>query len=353
MIWKCPVCGFTFPLFERYFWKCPVCGNPLHIEYNATLEREESRNVWQRFRGMLPFVPEKYRGEGLTPLVNEKFGAHTLMFKLEYLNPSGSFKDRGTALAIAYASKLGYKRVADDTSGNTGLSISLYSRLYDLKADIVMPRTAPEGKKKLVRRFGSTIIETPSRGEAGEKVLELAGRGDVFYVAHTWNYFYIIGASTIPMEIAEEDSIPDIVIAPIGSGGLFLGLVKGFEVLLKMGITTKMPVFFAVQGYSAQPVFKEFKGYEQPGEESNLADGIMVPKVPRLKEIVDALKKYGGDVILVGNSEINRAYELLWQWGFAVEPTSAASFAAFEKIKGLLNGSRVLLVLTGSGLKFI
>lgn len=351
--WKCSFCGFEKPLLDAYYWRCPVCGKPLNIEYELTAERVSSRNPWLRFKGYIPLVPEKYRGEGDTPLVSESYGKHELLLKLEYLNPGGSFKDRGSALAAYYAYKMGFRRAVDDTSGNTGISVALYSGLYGIKPTIVMPSTAPEGKKKLVKRLGGEVIEMGNRDLCGKKAVEMAGEPGAIYIAHVWNYFYVIGASTIVFEAVEEAGVPDYVIAPVGSGGLLLGLIRGFEVLMRAGSISRMPKFYAVQGYGVQPVHEALKGFAQLGEPSTLADGIMVGNPPRLAEIVNALKKYNGDVVLVGDTEIRRALDALWEWGFAVEPTSAAAFAAYEKIEGSLPGGKALIVLTGSGLKMI
>ncbi|ADV65581.1 threonine synthase [Desulfurococcus mucosus] len=349
MHWKCPYCGFEADALKEYYWKCPRCGKPLVLSYTGKLGRQGSRNIWERYGDAVPLKPEKTRGEGNTPLVSEKMDGVTVLFKLEYLNPGGSFKDRGSSLAVYYAYKTGFRSVVEDTSGNTGISVALYSRLYGLNARIYMPRTAPEGKKKAVRMLGAQVVEAPSRGEAAEMVLRETG-GGAFYVAHTWSYLYILGASTIAWEVLEEDT-PDYVIAPVGSGGLFLGLVKGFEKALEAGWITKMPRFIAVQGYSTQPVHKAFKGVEQPGEESTLADGIMVPNPPRLEEIVEALRRYQGDILLVGNTEVEKAWRELWELGFLVEPTSAAAYAALSRSKNQFTGRKTLVVLTGSGLK--
>ncbi len=350
--WVCPYCGFASGLFTSYYWKCPSCGKPLFVEYRVTGDTTSSKNVWERYRGFLPFKPEKTRGEGLTPLVVEKAGGQELLFKLEYLNPGGSFKDRGTSLAISYASKMGYKKAVVDTSGNTGISVALYSRLYGIEATVVMPRQAPEGKKRAVKKLGAQLVEAEGRVGASKLVEEFIKSSDVYYVAHLWNPLYVIGHATIAYEVYEDYGIPDYVIAPVGSGGLLLSLIYGFEALQKLGLAKKAPVFIAVQGYSCQPVYEAMHGRRAEGEESTLADGIMVVNPPRLNEIVNALRKSGGDVVLLGNSEIEKALNTLWDWGFLVEPTSAVVYAAYEKIKNKIpHGSSILLTLTGSGLK--
>lgn len=352
MKWKCTFCGFEENLLENYHWKCPKCGRPLFIEYTVKSEFNSSRNIWHRYSGFVPFVPEKTRGEGLTPLVIEKNSKHVLLFKLEYLNPGGSFKDRGSALAVYYGYKMGFKKAVVDTSGNTGISVTLYSKLYGLEPIVIMPKTAPPGKKKAVLKIGGKVIESEDRSSASRIVSEYVKDREAYYVAHLWNPLYIIGHATIAYEVFEDYGVPDYVLAPVGSGGLFLALAYGFEKLMEQGLVTRMPKLIAVQGYSCQPLHEALYGERAEGEDSSLADGIMVYNPPRLSEIVDKIKSSHGELVLVGNSEILTALEELWQAGFLVEPTSATVYAAYRKIKDKIpSGAAVLLLLTGSGLK--
>lgn len=352
MEWVCTSCGFTRGLFEEYYWKCPRCGKPLSIRYSVRGEILSSRNTWERYRGFIPFMPEKTRGEGLTPIVAEKYSPHTLLFKLEYMNPGGSFKDRGSALAVYYGYKMGFKKTVVDTSGNTGISVALYSKLYGLESMIIMPRTAPLGKKKAVSRIGGKVVEAEDRLAASSIVEKYISDGDVYYVAHLWNPLYIIGHATMVYEVYEEYGVPDYVFAPVGSGGLILALAYGFEKLLEQGLTKKLPRLIGVQGYSCQPVYEVLHGKRIEGEDSSLADGIMVYNPPRVNEIAEKIDRSHGEIVLVGNSEIQSALEELWQNGFLVEPTSATVYAAYKKIKNEIPGdATILLVLTGSGLK--
>lgn len=346
--WFCPQCGFKDKITNRYYWRCPLCGSPIDLNYKPVYELG-SKGL-DRFRGLLPFTPTKYIGEGETKNVIEKIDGVEVLFKLEYMNPSGSFKDRGTSLTISYAHFMGFKDVVEDSSGNTGISVALYSKVYGLRSRIVIPLTTSKAKKCIIKMLGSEVTEVPTRKDAAEYVLSLVDR--YFYVGHTWNPLYIYGSTTISFEVYEECGVPDVVIIPTGSGGLLLGILRGFETLRKIGRNLKIPKPIAVQGYSVQPVFKAVKGFEEVGESSNLAEGIMVPNPPRLNEIKDYITKYRGDVVLVGNSEIVKAMEELMSMGFIIEPTSATAYAAFKKYKDRFRGLRVLVVLTGSGLKF-
>jgi len=350
--WRCNYCNFEADVFSQYYWKCPVCGRPLSLAYAMTGEITESRNIWEHYRGFMPFKPEKYRGEGFTPLIMESTGSHKLLFKLEYLNPGGSFKDRGTALAVYYGFKMMFKRSVVDTSGNTGISVTLYSKLYGLNPIIVMPREAPEGKKKAIRQLGGLVVESEGRVGASRVIYNYVNEPSTYYVAHLWNPLYIVGHASISYEVYEEYGVPDYIIVPVGSGGLLLGLVYGFEKLRKHGFTSKVPRVIAVQGYSVQPLYTAMYGEPLEGEPSTLADGIMVSNPPRISEIISAIKSTSGDVVLVGDSEIVRAHKTLWEWGFTVEPTSAVVYAAYEKYSWKIpEKSSILLVLTGSGLK--
>jgi threonine synthase len=348
--WYCPHCGFRESIWRRYYWRCPRCGRPLKILFNREY-RPHGKGL-SRYSSMLPFKPLKTIGEGSTPLVELDDHGNSLLFKLEYMNPSGSFKDRGTLISISYAYRMGYREVVEDTSGNTGISVALYSRVFGLKSLIIMPRNAPMGKKKLVKYLGGKIIEASDRGEAS-RIVGVFINDSRYYVAHTWSYFYVLGASTISFEVFDEGYIPDYVVIPLGSGGLFLGLMSGFEYLYSSGYIEKMPKPLIVEGYSVQPLHEALYGYRLEGPSSSLADGIMVPNPPRLDEIIEYTRKYSGRIILVGNNEIMNASEKLLDYGFIVEPTSATVYAAYEKLREELRGKTILLPLTGSGLKII
>lgn len=348
--WYCPRCGFKDD-DTKYYWKCPRCNTPLEIVFEASW-RPRGRGL-RRYSSSLPVKPLKTLGEGGTPLVKKRLWGLKLWFKLDYLNPTGSFKDRGAAISLAYASLRGFKKVVEDTSGNTGIAITAYSRLYGLKPVIYMPRTAPRGKKILVKSLGGIVVETKDRGEAAEKVLEGLRGGNVFYVAHTWSPLFIEGNTTIAYEVFEQGFRGSIVVSPIGSGGLLLGVYKGFKRLKEWGLWKDTMFYVGVQGYSCQPVYKAVYGREARGGDSSLADGIMVPKPPRIHEIAEVIKE-NGVVVLVENKEIISSLKKLYRMGFVVEPTSATVLAGLRKAldQGLIDrGDEVLLILTGSGLK--
>ncbi len=348
VVFSCPKCGFKT---TKYYWRCPKCGSPLELLYEK--EWKPRGRGLLRYSSTLPFRPRKTLGEGNTPLVVRRIRGVRVFFKLEYLNPSGSFKDRGALISISYAYLKKYKRVVEDTSGNTGIAVTMYSRLYGMKPVIVMPEYAPRGKKILVKALGGKVLETPTRGDAATKVLELID-DDTFYVAHTWSPFFILGSSTIAYEAFEQGFRGGTIIAPIGSGGLFLGLYYGFRDLYEWDKLENIPLPIGVEGVSVTPVYDKLYGKYEGGGSSSLADGVMVPNPPRTNEIVDVLKKNHGRIILVDNNDILKGLKELYRLGFVVEPTSTLPYIALLKLlenNEVDRGEDVFIPLTGSGLK--
>ncbi len=143
----------------------PKCGGPLDLIIDGLkLTLSERRDLW-RFSSVIPARPFISLGEGFTPLVNADFLSRNVYLKLEYLNPTGSFKDRGgSAVAVSKALEFGARTVVEDSSGNAGISIAAYAAAAGIKARIYVPRDAPEGKKSLIRSLGGAeLIEAPSR----------------------------------------------------------------------------------------------------------------------------------------------------------------------------------------------
>ncbi len=308
-----------------------------------------------RFSSSLSLDPRISLGEGGTPTVPRSIRGINIFFKLEYLNPSGSFKDRGALLSLSYAGLMGFRRVLEDSSGNTGVSVALYSRALGFEAEIIVPKTAPQGKKLLLKLLGADIVEAGSRREAGEIALEKSRSGDYYYVAHTWSPFYIEASKTIAYEAYEQGFRGGVVVAPIGSGGLLLGLYHGFMDLVNYGLLDEPPTLIGVQGLSMCPVYRVLYGRACGYGDSSLADGIMVPNPPRLNEIADAIKNTGGAVVVVDNNDVVFGLRELIRMGFIVEPTSATTYAGLLKAleEGLVGSDNVLLPLTGSGLKML
>ncbi|MCX8128293.1 MAG: pyridoxal-phosphate dependent enzyme [Synergistetes bacterium] len=346
---KCRVCGKGFVGFKI---SCD-CGGLLDYFY----ERPRVFDVCidkrfldiRRYVKLLPLKEAFYPSLTLplTPIVERTFSNVKVFFKLEYLMPSGSFKDRGTYVTVAKLKEEGIQEVTLDSSGNAALSLALFSKCEGLKAHIFIPSHTSKGKKRLLKFLDAEVHEVEgSRMDVYKKAKSFEGG---LYVSHWFNPFFLEGTKLIAYEVYEQVGSIDYVLSPVGSGSLFIGLYKGFKELEKYGKLT-MPVMIAVQAKGFESLI------ERSEEKSSLAEGIAIPEPPRKEEMKEILKESRGKAISVGDSEISEALAELLSFGFLVEPTSAATYAGFKILfnEGYFKGkAKVLIPLTGSGLKSV
>ncbi len=347
--WVCRKCGFKRRVEEAYLWRCPRCKTPLYIEFER--EWKPGGCGMNRYKLMLPVEPVISLGEASTPLVERRVMGVRVYFKLEHLNPTGSFKDRGVVEVLSHAYRMGFKSVIEDSSGNTGVSVAAYASALGMESIVVVPESAPEGKKNLLRALGARVVEAIDRGSAYKKAVELSKKHA--YVAHLWNPLFIEGVKTMAYESYEQGFDGDFIITPVGSGTLMLGLYWGFKNLVEAGALEYAPRIIAVQGASVSPLYDKLYR-TKPSCESQLADGIMVPDPPRINDLIEAVKESRGSVHVVCDDEVVRGLKKLVKMGFIVEPTSAVSLAVLEELinDGVVGaGDTILIPLTGSGLK--
>ncbi|ABW01903.1 threonine synthase [Caldivirga maquilingensis] len=332
--YKCPKCGFTT---EANTWliKCPRCGSPLNVNYDLRRPRELSRSELTR---ILPVKEPLSLGEGLTPLVRRG----DYYFKLEYLNPTGSFKDRGWSLALSVLRN--DVTVVEDSSGNAGLSLAAYSAVKGVRARIYVPKTAPEAKKRLMRLLGANVVEAATRADASSLAMSFT---EGVYVGHSWNPFFIHGVKLIAYELALELGNIDNVVAPLGNGTLTLGLYLGFKEAEELKLIKDTPRIIAVEASGYEWAYSMLHNTPM-GVKATLPDGIIVPQPPRLTQIIDAIRDTGGDVVVVNDQGVIEGLREGIRLGFIIEPTSAVVFKALKEVN--LSGTTVV-ILTGSGLK--
>ena len=269
----------------------------------------------------------------------------------------GSFKDRGAYVSMAKVKELGLKGVIIDSSGNSGIAFSLMGLVSGINVNVLISKYAPEGKKHLLKLLQANVREVDgSRMDVNREVMKVAERESLAYLAGWWNPYFIEGVKTMAYEAYEQIGRVDYVIVPVGSGSNLLGLHKGYEELVQMGALNKVPKFIAVQAYGYSEVCHELGARKRCITKSKLADGIAITDPPRREQIVEAVKRTNGDCIIVGDEEIKESLVKLRKLGFIVEPTSAVPYAALmvSLKEGLVKvGDKVLLPLTGSGLKLV
>lgn len=311
-------------------------------------------SLW-RYGAMLPAEKRFSLGEGGTPLTRTEINGLPVYAKLEYLNPTGSFKDRGTAVIVNHLLAHGVTDVVEDSSGNAGASLAAYTSATGIHARIFAPASAPQGKKKLIAAFGAELVEIPGpRINTTEACLKAAET--TVYATHAWSPFFLAGQMTCAWEIWEQlgRRAPDAIVCTVGHGGLFIGLARGFRALLDAGLIERMPRLFAVQSAACDPVVQAWERdldvpeavVQQPG----VADGIAVTLPVHGAEILAAVRSTGGAALRVDDAAILTAQQLLHKRGLMVEPTSAVPAAALLLTK-LTPDATIVMPLTGNGLK--
>ncbi|MFB6113448.1 MAG: pyridoxal-phosphate dependent enzyme [Halodesulfurarchaeum sp.] len=354
----CSVCGNRYEAGADEPWRCS-CGAPLEIAVTprpdgppkATIDRD--RGLWA-FDAFLPVEQSVTLGEGFTPLVDAPGWDAT--FKLEYVFPSGSFKDRGGTTTLSRAANLGVSRVIEDSSGNAGAAIAQYAARAGIDADIYVPADAKPSKLAAIERTGGTPVEVPgSRADVTEACIDEVEAGEAWYASHAWNPAFFAGTMTFAMEVAAQRdwTVPDSVVLPLGHGTLFLGAYRGFLALREAGWIDGIPRLLGVQAAGVAPIAADRHGRE-PDETNDLADGIQIEEPVRFDQITAAIDATDGDAIAVGEAVTERSLSRLHRSGFDVEPTSAAAVAGLSvyRERGVLEtGEDVVVPLTGSGLK--
>ncbi|WP_054857153.1 pyridoxal-phosphate dependent enzyme [Vulcanisaeta sp. JCM 16159] len=354
VLYRCSRCGYITEA-SSWIWKCPKCGGPLDLVIDGLrLTLNERRDLW-RFSSVIPARPLASLGEGFTPLIKADFLGSNTYLKLEYLNPTGSFKDRGSAVAVSKALEFGVRTVIEDSSGNAGISIAAYAAAAGIKARIYVPKDAPEGKKSLIKSLGAELIEAPSRAEASKMAVESVGPNEA-YIGHAWNPWFIQGTKILAYELLDQlGHIPSAIVFPASAGTLLLGLWVGFNELISLNIVNKIPRLYAIQAQGFASLYERMHGGNS-GEPTKLADALRVSNPPRLEQMVSAIRDSKGDVLVVTDDELLQSWKSLLRRGIIVEPSSAIALSGYIKLLNtsyLSKDEDVVIILTGSGLKYI
>ncbi len=354
----CAVCDERLPA-DLVTLTCPNCARPLEVEYRG-YEHADSLPPMPVDRQFLEAVS---MGEGNTPIIGlptigAELGLTSLTAKLEYLNPTGSFKDRGTVVVIAVARRHGVQAVVEDSSGNAGASVSAYAGRAGMKAHIFAPASAPEAKLRQIRAYGADVysIEGPREATTASAIAYCEERKFV-YASHVMSPYFVEGTKIIAYEVFEQfgGDLPTHIVMPVGNGSLLLGALKGFSELKSGGHVTKIPRLHAVQAEGVMPIVAAFRGEEAPQVGSTVAGGIAVGSPARLDEILRATKATDGTATAVSDADTLQWRDTLAKTeGVYGEPTSAAAFAGLARLvqQGTIRpDEQVLVPVTGFGLK--
>ena len=298
--------------------------------------------LW-RYLNALPFAPTSQvwkaltMGEGWTPLIQEPSDAGELFLKLEFANPTGSFKDRGAVVMLAKAVELGVTECVVDSSGNAGSAVAGYAARAGITCHVFVPATNSPAKLRQAESYGAKVHRVPgSREDVAAAALDHVVCSGAFYASHVYNPYFLQGTKTFAFEIWEQlgGRIPDVVILPVGNGTLVLGAAKGFADLQRVGMIERMPRIVAVQSASCAPIYAAFAAgasrVQSVPTSPTLAEGIAIAAPKRGDEVLAAIRRTGGEVITVTDQEVELARAELAARGFFVEPTASVAYAGYR-----------------------
>jgi threonine synthase len=295
--------------------------------------------------------------EGFTPLEEIEFNGGGVLIKIDYLFPTGSYKDRGATVLISKMKEWGVQKVVEDSSGNAGSAIAAYCAKAGIGCDIYVPQYTSPGKLIQIQAYGATLKRVEgSREKTAEKAMEAASK--IPYASHCWNPFFLHGTKTFAFEVWEQMDwrAPDTLVLPIGHGTLFLGAYIGFKELKTAGMIKRIPKMVGIQSASCAPLYQAFKkGWRETRpieKEETIAEGIAIAEPVRGRQILEAIRETGGEVLAVTEKEIKVALKEMGRKGHFIEPTSSATIAGLKKyLRKKRQNETVISTLTGMGLK--
>ena len=343
---------------------CGDSGAYLNLAPGNGLRRDEidsgERSVWRYAKAIAVNRSHAVSlGEGCTPLLSRSWQGIPVRFKLEFMMPTGSFKDRGMTVMVSYLKSRGIEHVLEDSSGNAGASLSAYAAAAGMRCRILVPETASYPKIAQIAACGADVVTVKgSRQDVADAALHMSREN--FYASHNWQPFFVEGTKTLAYELWESLGFqaPDNVVTPLGYGSNVLGLERGFDELLRNGEITRMPKIFGVQAANCAPCHATWKsGGEAPVPVTvtpTIAEGIASSQPTRLREVVRGVRRTGGAIAAVSEEEIVSALGALARMGLYVEPTCASAAAGLTQwlASGAIRADETtIVVLTGSGLK--
>lgn len=339
----------------------------LKVVYNYDkLSKNFSELAERQFIDLLP-IRDIYSMPNLTvgntPMYEYAFQRYgeeiTLLIKDDSQNPTYSFKDRASALVSAFAKEKEIDTIVAASTGNAGSSLAGICAAQQQKAIIYVPASAPIAKLTQIKMYGAKLVKVDGNYDKAFDMSIEASKENGWYNRNTaYNPLTIEGKKTVAYEIYQQmdGDLPDRIFVPVGDGVIISGVYKGFEDLLKIGIIDKIPIIVAVQAEGSSNLISNLKSDEFKVEPSTtIADSISVDIPRNFYMARDFINQYKGEILEVTDEDILNASKALSEaTGLFAEPAAAAAFAGFMTFLNediAQNGSKNLVLLTGSGLK--
>ncbi len=397
---KCTICGAEYQVGEVAY-VCPEHGDDgiLDVIYDyrlvsqrvspSQLSAQPADSIW-RYLPLLPVEPEETQrltqgtvlaSVGWTPLypaprLAAGMGLHHLWVKDDSRQPTASFKDRASALAVVKTRALGYQVVTTASTGNAAAALAGLCASISQPNVIFVPRTAPQAKIAQLLVYGATVLLVDGTYDDAFELCLKAAPAFGWYNRNTaYNPYMSEGKKTVVFEICEQLAhwetggsgtggwgVPDVILVPVGDGCIIGGVHKGVKDLLALGWIDRVPRIIGVQATGSSPLVdaweRGLEGWEmEPVAAHSVADSI-VAGLPRDRiKALRAVRETGGAFLRVDDAEIIAAIPALAQGvGVFAEPAAAAAYAGLVKAvgQGLVRAKdRVVVLSTGSGLKDI
>jgi threonine synthase len=359
--------------------QCPSCRGNLDVLYDyrligrflseAVLADSRDFSMW-RYRLLLPVQQDTQPPSipvGWTPLhscprLAAELGVGSLLLKDDGRNPTASFKDRPSALAVVKAREAGAHVITTASSGNAGVALAGMSAAAGMRSVIFVPAAAPPAKIAQLQIYGAVVVLVEGTyDEAFDLCLGAAARYGWYQRSTGVNPFMTEGKKTAALEIAEQLdwSVPDAVVVGVGDGCIIGGLWKGFHDLVQLGFIDRIPKLIGVQAEGSAAIVDALNsgGCVRPIAAATIADSICVGKPRDAAKALRAIRQSGGMGVKVPDRALTAAIgRLAKSTGVFAEPAAAAPLAGLELLQE--NGTfgpedNVLLVVTGHGLKDI
>ena len=363
--------------FSPSLYVCPSCGGNLDVEYDyaaiadqfspATLATDPDATI----RRWLPLLPIKSVDSlpaldiGGSPLyharhLGDRLGLSHLYLKDDGRNPTASFKDLASAVAVAVGRERGAQVITTASSGNAGAALAGCCAAAAVRSVIFVPHTAPKPKIAQLLLFGADVYAVKGTYDQAFDLCLEASRLYGWYNRNTgYNPYTREGKKTCALEIAEQMrfTVPDKVFVAVGDGNIISGLWKGFRDLLAMGWTDRLPQMFGIQAAGSAPLVTAWETNQplQPVDAHTIADSISVGLPRDGQAALRAVRETSGRFLSVTDDEILEAMRTLPRYGAVfAEPAGATGFAGLVKANTqgiVLPSERVVVVVTGNGLK--
>jgi threonine synthase len=317
------------------------------------------RSLW-RYQAAIP-VDRRHRvslGEGVTPMLPVDWEGQRIHVKLEWFNPTSSFKDRGVSVMMSHLRGQGVTQVLEDSSGNGGSSVAAYSAAAGIKAKVIVPAETSAAKVLQARAYGAEIeLVGGTREQVSDEAIRQSDH--VPYASHNWHPYFLQGTKTIAYEMWESlgFTAPDNVVVVAGAGSNILGCDIAFGELLAAGQIERRPRLLVGQPEHWATIADTFNGIDpetRGPRVPTIAEGASIAHPVRLPEAVEAIRRSDGAAVAVADDEIRAATRKLASRGLYAEPTSGVAAAALDRF--LVDGTiqpdeTTIVILTGAGLK--